>query len=124
MKGCNNNISTGRNGGHLTPATFGNFKATQAAYGTDEAIRGFQLERYTATEILRIIKQENLETEVDLVAGGHITLLLSKRDFENNREDYDAAIAAGMDLDEVEWLDKEYMNEVLKCWDFYKWSTY
>ncbi|KAJ7574549.1 FAD dependent oxidoreductase-domain-containing protein [Mycena floridula] len=102
--------ATGRNGGHLTPAIFSSFKRAQESYGTEEALRGFALETYTAKKMLDIIGEHQLD--VDLVQGGHITLCLSSADFEKNRDDFNAAKSAGIDVSDVKWFDKNKMKKL------------
>ncbi len=44
---------------------------------------------------------------MDLIAGGHVELFFTEREYECARTDYEAAKAAGADLHEVEWLNRE-----------------
>ncbi|KZT07172.1 FAD dependent oxidoreductase [Laetiporus sulphureus 93-53] len=98
--------ATGRNGGHLTPAVFSGFKQLAASFGTDDALRAFALEHHTASSILQIIKDHTLESAVDLVEGGHVDLMFSPEEVADVQADYDAAKLAGIDLSNVEWMDK------------------
>lgn len=103
--------ATGRNGGHLTPYPYTYFRNLVTKYGAHEAKRGLEHENYTADQILRIIREERLAEKVDLVHGGHCTLFLTSREYEYSRADFEAARAAGVNLENVEWLDKEQVKE-------------
>ena len=59
---------------------------------------------------MKIIQTENLD--VDLVAGGHVAMFVTEKEMETAQADYAAAMAAGIDLDDVEWLSKEAMELV------------
>jgi hypothetical protein len=102
--------TSGRNGGHLTPKRFLNFRKCELAYGADQAIRSADLESYTCAELVKIIQTENLD--VDLVAGGHIAMLVTDKEVETTQADYTAAKAAEVNLEDVEWLSKEAMEAV------------
>jgi glycine/D-amino acid oxidase-like deaminating enzyme len=102
--------ASGRNGGHLTPKRFFNFRKRELAYGTDQAVRSADVESYTCAELVKIIKTENLD--VDLVAGGHVAMLVTEKEVETAQADYAAAKAAGVNLDDVEWLSKEVVESV------------
>ncbi|EGN96963.1 hypothetical protein SERLA73DRAFT_185222 [Serpula lacrymans var. lacrymans S7.3] len=102
--------ATGRNGGHLTPAAFFDFKRHVTEYGTDEAIRSLALEAHTASSLVSIINAHGLEEKVDLVEGGHIDLLITEKEVEDARDDYEAAEKAGVDLRNVQWMSKEEMQ--------------
>ena len=102
----------GRNGGHLTPYRFNGFVSKQKLYGTEETIKSLNLERYTATEIVKLIKKHNLEEAVDLVNGGHYTLLFTDEEISKVRDDYDAAKEAGMNLEDIEWYTAKEMESV------------
>ncbi|KAJ4468796.1 FAD dependent oxidoreductase [Lentinula aciculospora] len=104
--------ATGRNGGHLTPNPFINFSNTKARYGQQEALKALDLESHTAKATLDFISSQNIADEVDLVAGGHITMFVTGEEFLHAKEDYDAVRAAGVDLPNVEWLSKEEMLSI------------
>lgn len=61
---------------------------------------------------MKIIQTENLD--VDLVAGGHVAMFVTDKEMETAQVDYAAAKAAGIYLDDVEWLSKEVM-ELVSC---------
>jgi glycine/D-amino acid oxidase-like deaminating enzyme len=105
-----NRLLVGRNGGHLTPKRFFNFRNRELAYGTHQAIRSANVESYTCAELVKIIQTENLD--VDLVAGGHVAMLVTEKEVETAQSDYAAAKAVGVNLDDVEWLTKEVMESV------------
>ena len=106
------NILLGRNGGHLTPATYKHFHKLQEAYGLEQAVRSLAIENYTVSSLLNIIKSENLMEEVDLTPWGHIDLLLTDMEIRTAHADLETAKAAGVDVSSVEWLSKETMNDV------------
>lgn len=103
---------SGRNGGHLTPWVFRDFSPHATAFGNDEALRGIRLEQHTAAEIVRIIKEHKLESAVDLVEGGHIDLMFNAEEVADMRTDYEAAKAAGANVDTVRWMDEDEMIAV------------
>ncbi|KAF7370151.1 FAD dependent oxidoreductase [Mycena sanguinolenta] len=103
----NNLDDPGRNGGHLTPAVFIDFCSYQAKYGTEQAVRCFQLENHTASEIVKIIHEEGWTESVDLVQNGHTTISFTPGEHQDIEADFQAAEAAGMDLANVNWLTKE-----------------
>ncbi|THU94716.1 FAD dependent oxidoreductase [Dendrothele bispora CBS 962.96] len=102
--------ATGRNGGHLCPAVFLDFKYFESKYGTEEAIKSLAIENYTVDSILRYIAEENFTDEVDLVAGGHITLFVTEEEYAEAQADFEAAKKAGLPLNDVEWISKEDMH--------------
>ncbi|KAF8066928.1 FAD dependent oxidoreductase [Lyophyllum atratum] len=99
--------ATGRNGGHLTPAIFQDFSDREQKYGTEEAMKSYKMEHYTTTELLKIIKAENLRDVVDLVGSDHFSLLVTEQEVQDAKNDFEAAKSAGLDLDIVEWLSEE-----------------
>ncbi|KAH7923698.1 FAD dependent oxidoreductase [Leucogyrophana mollusca] len=101
--------ATGRNGGHLTPAAFLDFATRAREYGTAEAVRSYALEEHTAASLVSITEAHGLSSNVDLVEGGHISLLLTDLEVKEAREDYEAA-EGHLDLTRVEWVDKETMQ--------------
>ncbi|KAG9224333.1 hypothetical protein CCMSSC00406_0004832 [Pleurotus cornucopiae] len=99
-----------RNGGHLTPAAFLDFTLAQAAHGTDETIRSLALERYTVSEIVKLLEEKDVAEAVDLVAGGHTTMLFTDAELEQAKRDFEAAKNAGVDLSSVEWISRQEME--------------
>jgi hypothetical protein len=102
----------GRNGGHLMPYTFFDFRRLAALHGIEQAMRSYKMEDRTVTEIRNLLEAEKLVDVVDFVPGGRVTLLFSDKNIENTRADFDAAKAAGIDLGDVEWIDRENMLKV------------
>ncbi|KAJ7694587.1 FAD dependent oxidoreductase [Mycena rosella] len=102
--------ATGRNGGHLTPAVFLDFCGYQAKYGTDQAVQALELENHTASEIVKLIRNEGWTEAVDLVAGGHTTTFFLPSELTGGKADFEAAKLAGLDLKDVRWLTKEEME--------------
>ncbi|KAL1689514.1 FAD dependent oxidoreductase [Schizophyllum commune] len=103
--------ATGRNGGHLTPALVEGFTSTQEKYGTEQTLKSYALENYTATEIVKVIHGHGLEEAVDLVEGGHISLLITEKEVEVAKAEIAAAEKAGQDLSAVTWIDAEEMEK-------------
>ncbi|KAF7968733.1 hypothetical protein HWV62_29610 [Athelia sp. TMB] len=103
--------ATGRNGGHLTPATFKHFQGLQEMHGTKQALRALALEDYTVSSLLKIIDTEGLADKINLAAWGHNYLLLSETEVAEARADLKAAQAAGVDVSSVSWLDAEEMSK-------------
>lgn len=92
------------------------FRRRQSLYGTANAIKSYDLEDYTTRELLRIIHNANASAEVDLVEGGHITMLSTPEQEWNARQDYETAKAAGLSrLEDVVWISREEMNKVGLC---------
>ena len=102
----------GRNGGHLTPALVEGFISTQEKYGTEQTLKSYALENHTATEIVKVIYEHGLEEAVDLVEGGHISLLLTDKEVEVAKAEIAAAQKAGQDLSGLAWIDAEEMEKV------------
>lgn len=105
----------GRNGGHLVRNVFNSFISRQASHNTSEAIKTYLLEKYTADSLVDFINDRNLEDEVDLVEGGHITLLRTEQEEIDARNDYEAAKAAGLIADGemgVRWVGNEELQQV------------
>ncbi|KAH9475491.1 hypothetical protein JR316_0012602 [Psilocybe cubensis] len=102
-----------RNGGHLTPILFHGFSALQARYNTTEALKSFALEAHTSDAIVKFIKQNGLEHEVDLVEGGHLTLLRNKIEEQAFRDDWEKVKSAGSVGPDakVEWIDNEELSK-------------
>lgn len=109
---CFGSSQPGRNGGHLTPFVFLGFHKRELLFGTSDAAKGFRLESHTSFEILEILRQKKLSENVDLVEGGHITLLVTDEEGDEIHKDYEAAKAAGVNLTGVEWVSKEEMLSV------------
>ncbi|KAL1678364.1 FAD dependent oxidoreductase [Schizophyllum commune] len=103
--------ATGRNGGHLTPALVEGFTSTQDKYGTEQTLKSYALENYTATEIVKVIREHGLEEAVDLVEGGHISLLITEKEVEVAKAEIAAAEKAGQDLSAVTWINAEEMEK-------------
>lgn len=102
----------GRNGGHLTAYRFLNFRWLEKLFGKEEAIRGLELENYTANQIAKILQDNDKVQHVDFVQGGRVILLFTEREQEDLRAEFDAAKAAGVDVSEVQWLTKEEVQSV------------
>ncbi|ESK91144.1 fad dependent oxidoreductase [Moniliophthora roreri MCA 2997] len=103
--------ATGRNGGHLTPNPFLEFHDLEKTYSASEAIKTFEFERRTVQTILRFVEESRIAQDIDLVTGGHITLFVTDVEEEIARRDFEAAIKAGLMLNDVEWIDKDDMLE-------------
>jgi hypothetical protein len=113
-----NNISCyfiGRNGGHLTPYAFQHFRAKEAALGSEEAKKGILLEHYTVDALLKIIRENGLEDQVDLVSGGHLSLYETRLLERVARRDYFGSRDAGVNVSAIEWLN---VDDVWMVWIF------
>ncbi|KAJ7617460.1 FAD dependent oxidoreductase [Mycena polygramma] len=99
--------ATGRNGGHLTPLVFLGFRGFQSKYGTTQAVRCLELENHTASEIVKIIREEGWTKAVDLVENGHTSLFFTPGELAGAQADFEAATAAGMSIPDVHWLTEE-----------------
>ncbi|KAG6815243.1 hypothetical protein H0H93_010465, partial [Arthromyces matolae] len=101
-----------RNGGHLTPVPFLHFKEKEELFGSEDAKRAYLLEKYTASEILNIIKKEHWEDDIDLVSSDHVSLFVTDVEVDAAKLDFAAASKAGLDVTHVEWLsDEEVRSE-------------
>ncbi|KAG8751731.1 hypothetical protein FRC12_012290 [Ceratobasidium sp. 428] len=104
--------ATGRNGGHLTAASVHDFQDRVKLHGTEEALRDVELERHTVSSILEFLeKTPNAAQEVDLVKGGHVSLLFSPQEVEAARADIAEATRAGLDLTGVELLEPDVTEQ-------------
>ncbi|THU98084.1 DAO-domain-containing protein [Dendrothele bispora CBS 962.96] len=103
--------ATGRNGGHLTPYSFFNFRDYQSQFGTEQAVKSLELEMRTAREMDKILEDEGLEDKVDIVHGGHVGLISSEKAMRTARSNYEGAKEAGLNVSDVEWLSAEEVKE-------------
>ncbi|KAH9933172.1 FAD dependent oxidoreductase [Epithele typhae] len=103
--------ATGRNGGHLTPYLFQDFRKKALQFGSAQAKAGFDLEQYNARALVKIIQDEGIADAIDLVHGGHTCILMSDEDWDDLQNDFEAARAAGTDLSSVAWFTKKEMYE-------------
>ncbi|KAE9401824.1 DAO-domain-containing protein [Gymnopus androsaceus JB14] len=103
--------ATGRNGGHLTPYSFSNFLQYESDFGTLEAVKSLQLENRTAMAIVDLINKNEWNDIVDLVPGGHISLISSAEQLVSLKAEYLAAKKAGLDVGDVEWISEESVKE-------------
>ncbi|KAJ6463673.1 FAD dependent oxidoreductase [Mycena vitilis] len=99
--------ATGRNGGHLLPFGFFGFRSFQSKYGTVQAVRCVEFEDYTASETIKIIREENWTDTIDFVENGHTTLFFTPEELAAAEADFEAAKAAGMRFPDVRWLTEE-----------------
>jgi len=92
---------------------FSGFYSRQQKYGAEEAKKSYALESYVSSELVKIIKQEGWDEDLDLVEGGHITMFMTKEEEERARRDWETARMAGLErVDEVRWLGREEMQAV------------
>lgn len=63
-------------------------------------------------EILKIIHDHHLENVVDLVPGGHVSLLFTESEVQSAKSDYESAQKEGVDLRAIEWLDSDQVFAV------------
>lgn len=103
---------SGRNGGHLTPVVFRNFQSYETGHGKDEALRAIALEHHTVSEIVKIIRENGKDEDLDLVQGDHMDLYITKEEEDTMEQDYTAAKEAGVDLSSVQIYSKEELEKV------------
>ncbi|KIY66345.1 FAD dependent oxidoreductase [Cylindrobasidium torrendii FP15055 ss-10] len=103
--------ATGRNGGHLTRYIFQDFIAIAAKYGIEQAKVGYQLENYTMNAIVKLIEDEGWAEAVDLVHGGHTSLVMTDANYAKSKADFEAARLAGAPVDSVTWYTAAQMHE-------------
>ncbi|KAJ7210576.1 FAD dependent oxidoreductase-domain-containing protein [Mycena haematopus] len=101
--------ATGRNGGNLTPFEFFNFRKIQTLFGHEDALRFYAVEDYSVAEMARIAREAGWADDVDLVEGGHMTVMLTEARVSEFRADHSSAIAAGRSVN-ASWLNREEMN--------------
>ncbi|KAJ7088678.1 FAD dependent oxidoreductase [Mycena epipterygia] len=111
--------ATGRNGGNLTPFEFRDFRKVEAQFGRAGALRHFAIERYSATEMVRIARAGGWADAIDLVEGGHIGLMLTHEQLHEAKADIDAAVAAGANIN-ASWFDRDEMNTT---YGTYNWGV-
>src|SRR5215469_11344516 len=95
--------------------TFRGFTSRKIKYGAEEAKRAFALEHHNIEALLKIIKAEGWEDSIDLVSSLRVNIVGSEVESRDAKTDFDDAIAAGMELDNVEWLTKEDVQTV-RCY--------
>jgi hypothetical protein len=100
------------------PYTFFGFRELVAQHGIEQAIRSYALEDHTVSSIKELLDAEGLTNAVDLVPGDRITLLFSKLNFSDTIADFDAAKYAGVDVSNVEWINKEDMLKASDSFTF------
>ena len=106
----------GRNGGHLTAATIHDFQERVKAHGLDNALRAVALEKHTVSSILQFLdNQPGASKEVELVKGGHVSLLFTPDEIEAARGDMVAATEAGMILQALNGSNPRIRNKGFVC---------
>ncbi|KAG9035035.1 hypothetical protein FRB95_012183 [Tulasnella sp. JGI-2019a] len=104
--------ATGRNGGHLTANLYRRMHKLSELYGAQEATKAFALEHYTTASIVKIIEANGWAEDVDLVAGGHLSLAFTQEEFRDLEMNLRAAEKAGVEgVENVELLDAQCVNE-------------
>ncbi|KAG8999703.1 hypothetical protein FRB94_005956 [Tulasnella sp. JGI-2019a] len=104
--------ATGRNGGHLTASLYSRMHELSELYGAQEAKKSFALERYTISSIVKIIENNGWAEDVDLVAGGHLSLVFTQEELRDIEQDLRAAEKAGVEgVENVELLDAQYVRQ-------------
>ncbi|KAG6856519.1 hypothetical protein H0H87_003607 [Tephrocybe sp. NHM501043] len=88
------------------------FREKEQKYGREQAKKSYALEQYTTSKLAKMIRQEDWESAVDLVSSEHLRLLLTEAEAEQTRLDFAAARAAGVDLQEIEWLSADEVRNV------------
>jgi len=113
----------GRNGGHLLPNAFSGFIARKTTFNTSEAIKSYILEQHNSHGLLKFLKDRNLQDDVDLSEGGHVKLFETLDEEIAERQDFEAAQKAGLDLTAIRWIDNQEFVEVKKMQYFFLRAT-
>ncbi|PPQ70338.1 hypothetical protein CVT24_012999 [Panaeolus cyanescens] len=101
----------GRNGGHLLANPFRSFLTRQIKHGTAEAMKSYQLERYSMLSLVNFARAKGVADDVDLFEGDHVTIFTTSEEEGEARKDYDAAKDAGLLLDsKIRWLNAEELS--------------
>lgn len=90
--------ATGRNGGHCTCYCPVEFAVLQANNGREDALKHVELERRTVDSILKLIKENGWQDEVDLAEEGNIHLIRSQEERIVIQGNLRAAAEAGIDI--------------------------
>lgn len=101
-------LISGRNGGHLTETRqfFSEFSRVEKQQGVDEAVRAKALEHRNVQGIIAYLRENSLEEHVDFVPGGLLTLFVNPEEYRITREQYVSAKSAGVNVDDIEWLEE------------------
>jgi len=81
-------------------------------YGKENAKKSYALEDYVVSSIVDIIHSRGWTDEVDLVHGRHITVFSEDEEERKALVDYEDAQRGGLNLDGVEFLDRQTMLQV------------
>lgn len=85
------------------------FRQRVSDWGAEEAKRSILLERYTVDEILKLVCEHGLEDDVDLVVGGHVSVLFTEEELNAAKQDFKAAQEVGLNVAGIEWLEAAEM---------------
>jgi hypothetical protein len=87
------------------------FGRDTATWGVLDAIRGVNIEEHVVDEIISLVKNAGLESEVDLVEGVRTILFFTKEEEAGARVEYEAAKAAGINAS-AEWFTEDGVEKV------------
>lgn len=62
--------------------------------------------------LVKIIEDEGWAEAVDLVHGGHTSIVMTDANYAKSKADFEAARVAGVPLDSVTWYTAAQMHEV------------
>lgn len=91
---------------------FNGFKLREQLYGKEDAKKSYALEDYVVSSIVDIIHSHGWTDQVDLVHGGHITVFNEDEEERKALVDYEDAQRGGLNLDDIEFLDRQTMLRV------------
>lgn len=78
----------------------------------DDALRHVELEKRSVDFVLKMIKENNWQDDVDLVEAGAIHLIRSEQEHALLVREVEAARKAGIDVSQYEFLDEKTCSEV------------
>ena len=78
----------------------------------DDALRHVELEKRSVDFVLKMIKENSWQDDVDLVEGGAIHLIRSEQEHALLVREVEAARKAGIDVSQYEFLDEKTCSEV------------
>ena len=94
----------------MTTYVFQGFENLAKQYGVEQAKAGFVLENYTSHAIVEIVEENDLVDVVDLVHGGHTSIMMTAEIQERRKKDFNAARDAGVDVSSVKWYSGQEMQ--------------
>ncbi|KAJ2960654.1 hypothetical protein NQZ79_g4074 [Umbelopsis isabellina] len=115
--------ATGRNGGHLTPSAFRNFRSQSKIFGAKAAYLKCLLERHNADQLVKLIHDRSISC--DLQEGtGNLECFFDAKEFAEAKLDLEAYREAdkqfgGHLVDDIEVWEKETVTQRMGLTDAY-----